>query len=219
MSMNTELRPKMPGRLMLRLVRRMFDDAALTKILEPAIADLQRETAAAARGPALLVARVRGYFGLSKVIIVAALMPSAGAGAPLLPVLLGLNGGFLVAVLTPLLFAATWPQFGFFTTGAVVAGLAFAFVVRSWNARHPITLARRRAAFGKDPEINISGIPVGGDFGGFLFVIASVVMMMGLPDLRGFVVGATLVALFVACGLMLWRRSHLQSPVRRIIGS
>jgi len=216
MSIN-EIRPKIPGQRVLRFARLVFNDAALATILEPAIADLQRETAASVRGRARVLAQVRGYLGLWAVILMAALVPSAGAGAPVLAMLLGLNGGFLVVFLAPILFAALWPTFGAFTSCAVAAGFLFSFVVRAWNDRHPVTLARRRTT-GKEPEINLSGIPVAGDVGGFLFVVASVLMMFGLPNLRGFVVGATMAAVLLAYGLLVWRRRHLESPVRRIIG-
>jgi hypothetical protein len=216
--MSSDMPRKVPGHMVLRIARSVFSDAALETMVEPAIADLQRETAAAPRGRARMLARTRGYAGLWAVIGLAALIPSAGAGAPVLAALLGRNGGFLVALLLPLLFGALWPMFGALISGAAVAGVAFSFVIRAWNDRHPATVARRSAK-GNDPEINLSGIPVGGDVGGFFFVVASVVMMLGLPSLRGFVVGATVASLLLAYGLLAWRRHHLESPVRRIIGS
>ncbi|MEQ1757217.1 MAG: hypothetical protein ABL986_02785 [Vicinamibacterales bacterium] len=215
--MNSDMPRKVPGRLVLRIARSVFSDAAVETMVVPAIADLQREAAAAPHARARMLARARGYAGLWAVIGLAALVPSAGAGAPVLMALLGRSGGFLVALLLPLLFASLWPMFGAFISGAAVAGIAFTFVIRAWNDRHPATLARRHAA-GKEPEINLSGIPVGGDVGGFLFVVASVVMMLGLPSLRGFVIGATTAAALLACGLLTWRRHHLESPGRRIIG-
>jgi hypothetical protein len=211
-------RRELPGSLVLRLARRLFSDAALATLIEPAVADLQREWSAAHGPRARFRVRTRGLAGLSAVIVLAALVPSAGAGAPLLAALLGLNGGFLIVYLVPLLLAALWPTFGPFTSGAVVAGLAFSVIVRKWNDRHPVTLAKRRST-DKDPEINLSGIPVGGDVGGFLFVVAAVLMMLGLPSLRTFVVGAMLAAVFLAYALHTWRQNHLKSPVRRIIVS
>jgi hypothetical protein len=132
--------------------------------------------------------------------------------------LLGLSGGSFVVLLAPLLYVVLWPTFGVFTTGAVVAGSLCSVLVRAWNDRHPATLARRRGA-GREPELNLSGIPVGGDVGGFLFAVASVVMMCGLPGLRGFLLGATTAALLLACARHVWYRRGPQSPVRRIIGS
>jgi len=210
--------PRLPGHLPLRLARLVFDDTALAMIIEPAIADLQCEIAAAGPRAARIRALVRGYLALVVVMAMAALLPGAGAGAPVLRMVLGANGGFFVVVLAPLLFAVLWPTLGVFASAAAVAGTLFSFIVRAWNDRHPVTVARRRAA-GKEPEINLAGIPVGGDMGGFLFVIASVVMILGLPGLRAFVMGATAVALLLACGLLLWRRHDPHSPVRRIIGA
>jgi len=48
-------------------------------------------------------------------------------------------------------------------------------------------------------------------------VIASVVMVPGLPGPRAFVMGATAAALLLACGLLLWRLDGPHSPVHRII--
>jgi hypothetical protein len=216
--MTTESSRQLPGSVLLRWARRLFNDDALAALLEPAIADLQRELATARSRSARLWTLTRGYAGLWTVIVLAALVPSVGAGAPVLAALLGLNGGFLLVYLAPLLFVALWPTFGAFVSGAVVTGLAFSVVVRLWNDRHPVTLAKRRSA-DKQPEINLSGIPVGGDIGGFFFVVAAVLMMLGLPSLRNFVFGATLAAVLLAYGLHTWRRHHFTSPVRRIIGS
>ncbi len=214
--MSTDIDPSVPGRLLLRMVRMVFSDHALATIVEPAIADFQREAAGASAGGAHR--RVRGYGALWTLFLLAAFVPGAGAGAPLLLAVLGLNGGFLVAFLTPVLFVALWPTLGVFSAAAPLAGLAFAFVVRAWNERHPVVLACTRRTTSRDPEINLSGIPVRGDAGGFLFVVASVVTMLGLPELRSFVVGALLVGTTLACALFVWRRSHV-APLRRVLTS
>jgi hypothetical protein len=207
-----------PGRLLLRLARFAFSREALDTIIEPAAGDLQREVQQATPGRARLLTQVRGYTAFWKVLLLAALVPSTGAGSPLLSALLGLNGGFLVAFLAPLLFAGMWPTFGVFTVSAVVAGFVLAFGLAVWNDRHPTAVACTRRVASTDPEINLSAIHVGGNIGGFFFVLASsLTVLLGLPELRGFVFGAVVGGAAMAGGLFAWRHHHLESPVRRIV--
>ena len=206
---------RVPGRLLMRVASFCFDEPALTKIIQPAIADFQREVLGA--GADGFAVRMRGYVALAKVVSLALLMPGAGAGAPLTSLLLGRGGGSL-ALLAALLFAAMWPLFGVFVSGAIAAGLALAIVLRAWNNQHPTAVARTRQIYGKDPEINLSAIPVGGNIGGFFFVLASsLTVLLGLPELRGFVVGTVVGGAALAFGLFAWHRAHMTSPVRRII--
>jgi hypothetical protein len=59
------------------------------------------------------------------------------------------------------------------------------------------------------PGINFSRLEVGGDLGGCLFMLGSVlVLVAGLPQVRWFVLGAALTAVPVACLLMAWHRHH-----------
>jgi hypothetical protein len=206
---------RVPGRLLLRVASFCFDEPALTKIIQPAIADFQREVLeAGARGFAV---RFRGYVALVKVLSLALLMPGVGAGAPLTSLLLGRGGGSL-ALLAVLLFAAMWPIFGVFVVGAILAGLALAVGLRVWNSQHPAAVACTRRIYGKDPEINISSVPVGGNIGGFFFVLSSsLTILLGLPELRGFVLGAMVGGALLAWGLFAWRRSHDGSSVTAVV--
>jgi len=215
--MSTKSGSQLPGRFLLRVARFIFEEPALSTIIEPAIADFQRE--AQESGPNNLRAvRARGYAALGKVMFLSLFVPSAGAGAPLTHVLLGLSGGSSLALLAPLLFAAVWPIFGLFTVGAVLAGMALAVGLRVWNSQHPTEVACTRRTWGKDPEINLSSIPVGGNIGGFFFVLASsLTILLGLPEWRGFVLGAAVGGTAFAVGLFAWHRAHMVSPVRRIV--
>jgi hypothetical protein len=206
-------RHRRPGRLLMRVATFVFDEPALTRIIEPAIADFQREV-----GQAGAIARVRGYIAVAKVFALALLVPAAGAGAPLTYMLLGLGGGSSLALLAPLLFAAVWPIFGVFVVAAIAAGLMLAVGLRVWNSQHPTAVARTRQIYGKDPEINLSAIPVGGNIGGFFFVLASsLTVLLGLPELRWFVLGAVAGGVALAWGLFAWHRAHMASPVRRMV--
>ena len=205
---------RVPGRLVMRLASVCFDEPALTKIILPAIADFQREVLA---GGSIGV-RLRGYAALAKVLVLALFVPSAGAGAPFTWTLLGLNGASSLALLSPILYAGVAPIFGPFVAGAVVAGMALAVGLHAWNSRHPTAVACTRRIYSKDPEINISSVPVGGNIGGFFFVLASsLTILLGLPELRGFVLGTVVGGGALAWGLFAWRRSHRQSSVTAVV--
>jgi hypothetical protein len=207
---------RVPGRLVMRLASRCFDEPGLSAIIQPAVADYQREVFEAdGHGVA---ARIRGTVALAKVLVLAALLPRAGAGAPLTRTLLGLNGASSLALLAPILYLGVSPMFGPFVAGAVVAGVALAVALNSWNSQHPTAVACTRRIYSKDPEINISSVPVGGNIGGFFFVAASTLtILLGLPELRWFVVGAVSAGAAMAWGLAAWHRTHTDSATRRIV--
>lgn len=207
---------RVPGQLLMRIASYWFDEPAMSKIIEPAVADFQREVRGA--GPNYRAARARGYVVLAKVISLAMLSPGAGAGAPLTSLLLGVSSGSSLALLAPLLFAAVWPIFGMFVAGAIVAGLALAVGLRVWNSQHPTAVACTRRLYSRDPEINISSVPVGGNIGGFFFVLSSsLTILIGLPELRGFVLGTVVAGGVLAWGLFSWRRMHRQSSVTAVV--
>jgi hypothetical protein len=214
--MTAKRRARMPGHLVMRVASYCFEDTVLDTVIQPAVADFQRELQASG-GNAALAVRARGYLALAKVFLLALVMPGTGAGAPLTSLLLGRGGGSLV-LLALLLFAAVWPLFGVFVVGVIVAGLALAVGLRAWNSQHPTAVARSRQIYGKDPEINLSAIPVGGNIGGFFFVLASsLTVLLGMPELRWFVFGAVVGGAALAWGLVIWHRTHMVSPVRRMV--
>lgn len=209
-------RVRLPGRLVMRLASYCFDESALTTIVAPAVADLQREVRAAGR--AAIGVRLRGYVALAKVLALAALVPGAGAGAPLTRALLGLNGASSLALLAPVFYLAVSGAFGQFVAGTAVAGVALAVGLRAWNDRHPVTIAGTRRADGRDPVINISSIAIGANAGGLFFVVASVLtVVLGVPELRAFILGAIVVGVVLAIGLGWWHRGHPGSPLPRIV--
>jgi len=113
----------------------------------------------------------------------------------------------LLTLLAVTLFAAIWSMFGWFVLAAVGGGVIMAILLRRWNTRHPSQLAPRSQR--PDAEINLSSIPVAGDFGGLLFVIGAIVtVLLGLPDIRWFVLGSVVVGAVLAAGLFAWRSSQ-----------
>jgi hypothetical protein len=133
----------------MRLASFCFDEAALALIVAPAVADLQREVAAA--GGAATGVRLRGYVALAKVLALAAFVPGAGAGAPLTRLLLGLDGPSSLALLAPVFYLVMSPAFGPFVAGTAVAGLLLAVGLRAWNNRFPAGVSGMRHPDGRDP--------------------------------------------------------------------
>ena len=113
----------------------------------------------------------------------------------------------LLSLLAVTLFAAIWSMFGWFVLAAVGGGVIMAVALRRWNTRHPSQLAPSSRTPGA--EINLSSIPVAGDIGGLLFVIGAIItVLLGLPDIRWFVLGSVVVGAVLAGGLFVWRSSH-----------
>jgi MFS family permease len=117
----------------------------------------------------------------------------------------------LLSILAVALFASIWSMFGWFVLAAVGGGVIMAIALRRWNTRHPSELAPASART-PGAEINLSSIPVAGDFGGLLFVIGAIVtVLLGLPDIRWFVLASVVVGAVLAGGLFVWRSSHTSS--------
>jgi len=115
----------------------------------------------------------------------------------------------LLSVLTVSLFASIWSMFGWFVLAAVAGGAVMAVALRWWNTRHPSELAPSGASSRPGAEINLSAIPVAGDIGGLLFVISAIAtVLLGLPDIRWFVLGSVAAGAVLAGGLFAWRSSH-----------
>ena len=104
------------------------------------------------------------------------------------------NGSALLTLVAALLLA-TWPFFGTFTIGTLIAGSLPQpgdAVVEPPSPEH-----RRRP--GQRPvhsEINLASIPVRGDGAGLLFAVGSVAILLALPQLRWFLIAS------VACSIV-----------------
>jgi hypothetical protein len=112
------------------------------------------------------------------------------------------NGSALLTLVAALLLA-TWPFFGTFTIGTLVAGFFLSMAMRSWYREHPSTVGVPHRPV--HSEINLASIPVRGDGGGALFAAGSVVILLALPQLRWFLIASMASALVLACALIVWR--------------
>jgi hypothetical protein len=112
---------------------------------------------------------------------------------------------FLLALLLTLLTAIT-TAFGQFALASLFVGALLAIVL------HRISLHHREPAtsvtLDKMPTIDIAAIHVGGDAGGLIFVLGSVVILaLGLPTLRWFLIASVLVASILAAARIVRARA------------
>jgi hypothetical protein len=143
----------------------------------------------------------------------------------ILPAIPERSGGTFVVVLVALLVAANWLFFREFMLGAVAAGLMLAVWMRGWRNQHPTRLPYppSRPPTTRLPQLNMCAVPVGGDGGGLLFAVGSiVVIVVGVPDLGWYFLGALVSAALFACALYAWHARHTRrvlSPTRAFRGA
>ena len=198
-----------PGARLLRVAQWIFEEPALSSIVHPAIADFEQELRAAGGSrTARAVARLHGYWAFAKLALV--LVVSQPASAPNGAAAPTRSGGGTLFVLVAILFASTWPFFGWFMTAAVAGGALLAIAMRRWHDRHPAVLANVDPVTGmRRPEINLSAIPVSGNIGGLIFAVGSIaIVIVGLPELRWFLLAAIVSGVCAAGALLAWRRAH-----------
>jgi len=200
----------MPGRLLLKLASMIFEEPALSTVVSPVLADLQQEVHEAGASPLRrIAARARGYVAFWKLLAVCLVeMPVFSVRrAPVTTIVPARTGGSLPVVLSLALYAALWSMFGWFVAATIIGGVVMAFALRYWNTRHPSTVVSENClAISPDARINMSSIPVAGDIGGLFFVIGAVaIVLLGLPDVRWFVLASTIVAGVLAVTVFAWR--------------
>jgi hypothetical protein len=202
---------RLPGDRLLTLARLVFDEPALSTIIRPALADLQREVQDAPGSAGRLSARVRGYIAFWKLVAAAPFMfPVSPTARPLATLLLGASGGNALLVFVVALAVVSWPMFGSFIVAAAIGGAFVAVALRRWYTRHPSALAPDNPLASRPKaEINLSSIPVAGDIGGLFFVVGAVMtVLLGVPAVRWFILGSIIGGCMLAVGVFAWRSSH-----------
>jgi hypothetical protein len=206
----------LPGRRLLGLAARLFEHPAQLQAARAVVADLQHEVRAAGasrlrRASALL----SGYLAFWHVVLVVPLalpMPGAPARVGLLSSGSTRQNAFSFALvgLWVALWLALWPAFGAVSLVPLGAGFSVAVARRWWYDRYPDLDAIDGAlALPARPEINVSRIHVGGDIGGVLFVVGSVVtVLIGLAPVRPFALAALACGVALAWPLFKWRSAH-----------
>ena len=109
--------------------------------------------------------------------------------------------------LTVVLILTTWSFFGRFSILAAAAGIGTSLWLHWWYLRHPSSAAP--ASGRRPPMLNISAVYVGGDAAGLAFAVGCVVILvMGLPPLRWFVLASSVLAVLFATAVIGWHRTH-----------
>lgn len=203
--------PRVPGTILLKIARLVFNDRVFAAVVQPTIADMQREIAdAGARRINHLRARWRGYCAFWTLTLAVPLdawaSPAADAGAVAFPdVVARLSAGsILVAVL-----AVVGPVFGARVAVVAAAGAVFAILIHAWYDRHPSEMPTPTESHSRSPQINFSSTEVAGNIGGLIFVVGSVfVVVVGVPSVIWFLAAATAAGCFLAWALVGWHKSH-----------
>ena len=195
-----------PGSLLLALARAIFDASIVASIVEPTIADLQADVAAAGPHPLRRAhARLRGYAAFWTLVLLAPIAahawPERKEGSMLTsPALATRRGGLTIWIVMAGVLGFTSPAMTPWTATVLVGGLIFAVAMHLWYSRHPIIVATPEGQ--PRPEINLSRIPVGGNIGGLIFMAGSMgILVAGLPGWRWFF-GAAVVGGFLTATLV-----------------
>src|SRR4051812_40617889 len=169
-------RPRVPGTMLLKIARLLFNEHVLSAIVQPTIADLQREIAAAGpNGLERLRARWRGYCAFWTLTVVAPFAswasPAADAGAVAFPDAIARVAAGSIAVA---LLAVAGPALGAWIAVVMAVGALFAILIHAWYDRHPSDIPAPAEPQRRSPQINFSSTEVAGNVGGLIFVVGSV---------------------------------------------
>jgi hypothetical protein len=195
-----------PGTFLLKVARVVFDESVRADVIEPTIADLREEVAAAYAPKDRLVARLRGYAAFWRLVAVAPVAfigwrPSRAA-AYTSPAI-GIAAGIL------LVLAFTPPSLRPWMLVTIAGGTIVAVITHAWYARHPTSEVVPEGTPYRRPEINLSSIPVRANIGGLIFMVGSVfIVIAGLPKWHWFFVVAAAGGVFTGALIFRWHAKH-----------
>jgi hypothetical protein len=203
---------RVPGTTLLKIARLLLSERLLSAVVQPTIADLQREVTGAGSGRvSRLRAHCRGYGAFWKVVLVApfasGLARDGDGGVFAFPdTVARLAVGSIVLAL----LALAGPHVGASVSIFCAAAALFAIVIHRWYRQHPSELpAPPESAQKGSPRINFSATQVAGNVGGLIFVVGSVfIVAVGVPSVIWFLFTAIVAGCVVAWGLAMWHTSH-----------
>jgi hypothetical protein len=204
---------RIPGRLLLKVARVVFDESVVDAVVTPTVSDLQQEVREAGDdGGARLSALLRGYGAFWSLVLAAPIAfhrwPTRSIGAPGVDRNPGIAFGLIVATVV----LCAWNFLGVWTVVAAAGGVLFAVIIHRWHNHHPTQLVVPEKGVWRAPEINQSKIPVDGNIAGLMYVVGSlVVALIGLPLMRWFFVTTIVLGLMCAAALLVW---HAARPRR-----
>jgi hypothetical protein len=205
--------PHLPGTTLLTIARLLCSEPVITAIIEPTLADLQSELAAAGPNRIKRVrARWRGYRAFWTVMFLA---PFASWVAPARrATTVGIPTGVVPLVIGSIVFtvvAIANPVLGALVAVVTVAGALFAMLLHAWYRRHPADIPAPAERPWRSPQINFSSTEVAANSGGLIFVIGSVfVLAFGLPAVFWFLLAGTIAGGLVGRALVAWHTHHPQ---------
>lgn len=202
--------PHLPGTTLLKIAPLLFTDEIVETVVQPTIADLQSEVAAAGSDRrARLRAQCRGYLAFWSIVFAAPFAPGTATTQEVtMAPRLAIGRIALVSIAIALLVIV--PALGIWLAVGIAAGALVAAVIHSWNKRHPSDVPTPDETPARSPQINFSSTEVEGNIGGLIFALGSVVIVsLALPWVVWFLVVATVAGCFLAWGLVTW---HLRHP-------
>jgi len=212
-----------PGTMLLRISRLLFNTHLQSTVVQPTVADLQREVADAGDSRVKRVrARWRGYRAFWTLTLVAPFAtwdePRRRADAVAFPD--AITRVAVTSIVLTLLGLVGPVLGGWVTIIAAAASVPVAVLLHRWYARHPSHIPAPTASKTWSPQINFSSTEVAGNIGGLIFVVGSVfIVVLGLPSVIWFLIGGTAAGSILAWGLIAWHTRHPQYglPANRIV--
>jgi hypothetical protein len=216
--------PHAPGVTLLRIAPLLFNERFVSAVVQPTIADLQAEFAAAGDDRAKrLRARWRGYCAFWALTIAAPFASwSTSAVSPETPAaaLSGTAGRMVDGAAVLALLAICRAMLGVSYAIVAAAGALFAVVIHAWYERHPSDLPAPPDRPWRTPQINFSSTEVAGNVGGLIFVVGSLlVVSIAVPTVLLFLAAGIATGGFLAWRLVAWHTSHPKwgLPENRIV--
>jgi hypothetical protein len=212
----------MTGTTLLKIARLLLSAEVVSTIVQPTIADLQREIADAGDSrKGRLRARWRGYRAFWTVALVAPFAASVGPaaradGAAFPDTIRRVAVTSIVLTLVGL----AGPALGGSATIIAGASTLVAILLHRWYVRHPSEMPTPNGKKMWSPQINFSSTDVAGNAGGLIFAVGSVfVVVIGVPSVIWFLVAGTAAGCIVAWALVVWHTKHPDYglPANRIV--
>jgi hypothetical protein len=192
-----------PGTRLLKFAPFLFNPRFIATVVRPTIADLQSEfTAAGPDRVKRLRAQCRGYAAFWTL---AAVAPFALWSEDLPTVAWRrLAAGTALISLFTIVTVGAWVALVF------AAAILVAFLIHAWYERHPSELPMPPDPPWRSPQINFSSTEVGGNVGGLIFALGTVLIVaLGVPSGLWFLIAGAVGACIVACALVARRtRAH-----------